>query len=157
MFIDKLIRSAPASSSLEVFAESTSSIQKQQSDELHAVVTVAASRLAMPERAASVVEALMAMDIRFVWQISQLDSEDWAKTGCSAGLKAAIKTEVARVPAATTVPAAQTEPMPAVASGSQQDALPDRLRRFLLMPEPDGQPARRLDEQDCLLSRTAHG
>lgn len=91
------------------------------------VVTAAAAHVGDTD-VASILEALRAQKVLWAWQLEHAEAEDWKDFGPMAtGLKLAIRAELAN-------PTLQ-----------QPTEMNERLRRFLLLPEPDGSPARRLN------------
>ena len=102
-----------------------------------AIVSAAAAAVDAEQESASVTEALLRGGVRWGWQLEHADSDDWANFGASIGLKMAIRAELQNPNSMiTTSPEKQ----------HQIEILADkRLRNFLLLPGPDGEPPRRLN------------
>ena len=84
----------------------------------------------------AVLDALNAADVLYDWQLIRLNDADFERLGCSVGLKTAIRQTLA-------------------ANGTQSrgrpiSEMPPELRRFLLVPEPDGSLPPRLHAMSCL-------
>ena len=92
------------------------------SESASAVLERAATLIGKPVPA-TLVEALNTAEVLWDWQLSGLSDDDFERLGCSLGLKVAIRNAASS------------------ASRSRSlDELPEALRRFLLVPEPDGSP-----------------
>ena len=105
------------------------SATQQEGDDRPAqvIVRAAADRIGKENAAASVIDALENADIHWAWQLAHVpwDANEWLRFGISPGLKVAIAAELNRV-------------------DSSAPEISEQLRRFLLLPEQDGSPARRL-------------
>ena len=78
--------------------------------------------------------------MQFLSELEQLSDGDWDKLDATMGLKVAVKAELARRPAKALSAAEDVELV-------EEMEMPERLRRFLLLPGPDGkepQPLRQV-------------
>ena len=100
-----------------------------------ALVESAVACVGGQEATAPVLEALRENGVLWAWQLEQADPNDWIKFGASTGLKLAIKAELQS-------PTAHS--MPAVTSLGNEALGNEQLRRFLLVPTPNGEEPERL-------------
>ena len=107
-------------------------IQVRDCRSVEAVVQVAAATIGEAESVAAVVKALTDLNVLWAWQLRQASDAHWARYGASHGLELAIKAELASPSSAATLGRLRPEDVP------------PRLRRFLLIPDEDGRPPRRL-------------
>ena len=107
-------------------------IQVRDCRSVEAVVQVAAATIGEAESVAAVVKALTDLNVLWAWQLRQASDAHWARYGASHGLELAIKAELASPSSGATLGKLRPEDVP------------PRLRRFLLIPDEDGRPPRRL-------------
>ena len=107
-------------------------IQVRDCRSVEAVVQVAAATIGEAESVAAVVKALTDLNVLWAWQLRQASDAHWARFGASLGLELAIKAELASPSSGATLGKLRPEDVP------------PRLRRFLLIPDVDGGPPRRL-------------
>ena len=107
-------------------------IQVRDCRSVEAVVQVAAATIGEAESVAAVVKALTDLNVLWAWQLRQASDAHWARYGASHGLELAIKAELASPSSGATLGKLRPEDVP------------PRLRRFLLIPDVDGGPPRRL-------------
>ena len=98
------------------------------------VVERAAAFLGKPVPA-KLIEAFDAADVMWDWQLSSLSDGDFEQLGCSLGMKAAIRHALRSTEGLTDRSVAE---------------LPEEMRRFLLVPEPNGCVPPRLRDLTCL-------
>ena len=114
------------------------SAESNDSRTVEAIVEAAAARVGL--QSGHLVHTLAEHGVQHRWQLELCDSDDWSKLGVtSVGLKTAIKAELSNPPAAV-----------AKSSDSELDDVHDRIRRFLLLPGPDGREPRRLGQQGAM-------
>ena len=101
------------------------------------ILDAAADRLKRPRQPA-IANNLAANDIEWAWQLMELDERDWEALAVPIGLKTACKAELA----SPSTNIASAEP-----AASEID---ERKRRFLLLPDALGQPAKPLSEYSAL-------
>ena len=99
---------------------------------VEAVVQVAAATTGEAESVTAIVKALSDLNVLWAWQLRQASDAHWARFGASLGLELAIKAELASPSSGATL------------SRLRPEDVPPRLRRFLLIPDVDGGPPRRL-------------
>lgn len=90
------------------------------------------------EASSSVVKAMEASGVRWAWQLQQLQPHHWAGYGASPGLETSVRHELQHP--------SQTVSADSKAELYQAGAAAERLRRFLLLPGPDGQEPGRLND-----------
>ena len=100
------------------------------------VVELAAASVSEREASSSVVKAMEASGVRWAWQLQQLQPHHWAGYGASPGLETSVRHELQHP--------SQTVSADSKAELYQAGAAAERLRRFLLLPGPDGQEPGRL-------------
>lgn len=101
------------------------------------IVELAAAGIGAEDEASAVVKAMEASGVRWAWQLQHLQPHHWADFGASPGLETSIRHELQHP--STTVSACKAELY-------QAGAAAERLRRFLLLPGPDGQEPGRLHD-----------
>ena len=113
---------------------SSSNSRSPDSRSVDDVVTAAAKHVGLAE-SSKVTKTLKEHGVHWAWQLEHADVNDWVDFGVSKGLKMAIKAELCM---------AQTDPMHASSPAPSAEEMPEKLRRFLLLPGPDGTQPRSL-------------
>ena len=125
-----------------------------------AVVEAAAARIGVGREAtAPVAAALETHGVKYAWQLEHSNASHWASFNASFGLEMAIMAEL-QSPTASGSMAPKTLARSASQAKLQRQRssnalardseLPDRLRRFLLMPGPNGEEPAPLGEPGAL-------
>ena len=103
------------------------------------VVELAAASVGMEREAClSVVKAMEASGVRWAWQLQQLQPHHWVGYRASPGLETSVRHELQHP--------SQRGSADSKAELYQAGAAAERLRRFLLIPGPDGQEPGRLND-----------
>ena len=106
---------------------------EQDTRSIKEVCDAASQRLGEPRQPA-VVKNFVANGVKWAWQLAELNQSNWDALRVPIGLQTAMRAELAH-PTIDTI--AEVEPA---------GELDKRKRRFLLMPDADGQPAKPLGE-----------
>ena len=107
--------------------------EEQDTRPVDEIFGAAAQRLDKPRQPA-IASNLAANDIDWAWQLAELTDANWDVLGVPIGLQTAVRAELAN-------PTKKTG-----AKAKDVAALDERKRRFLLMPDANGQPAKPLNE-----------
>jgi len=127
------LRIAPIRSNSGLIGQNKrSDSQARDCRSVEAVVQVAAATTGEAESVTAIVKALSDLNVLWAWQLRQASDAHWARFGASLGLELAIKAELASPSSGATL------------SRLRPEDVPPRLRRFLLIPDVDGGPPRRL-------------
>ena len=109
---------------------------------VEAVLEAAANRIGMPKKAASVALALRNHGVFYAWQLAQASDSNWNQLNVDIGLQMAVRAELADPTSSTVARAIKVH--------ANADEMPERLRRFLLIPGDDGKEAERLGSVSAL-------
>ena len=105
------------------------------------VLAAAAKRLGEPSMP-DASRQLEANGVKFAWQMAHFSDNDWDQLGVPLGIKLAAKAELADPTASAKADSAQKH--------KPREELSDRMRRFLLLPEADGDEAKPLGEMSAI-------
>lgn len=116
--------------------------EEQDARTVDSVLAAAAKRLGEPGSPAAA-RQLEANGVKHAWQMAHFSEADWDQLGVSLGMKTAAKAELAE----------PTASAPTDSNGQKfktREELTDRMRRFLLLPDADGNEAKPLGEMTGL-------
>ena len=105
--------------------------QERDSRPVEEVVEAAAAATGEQEAAAVVIKALTDHNVCWAWQLEHASEAHWTRFHASLGLELAVKAELAN-------------PSSGNLNKFRPEDVPARLRHFLLMPDLDGKPPKRL-------------
>ena len=129
---DKTSAVGPGTTPNGLIAANMFSVQTPAST-VNSVLTVAATQKGNLEEGAALATALEANGIQSVMELEKLSDGDWDKLSVSMGFKAAIKVELAKMHITSS------------AFDNIED-MPERLKRFLMIPGLDGKEPKRLED-----------